>query len=366
MDYHRANPHVSTEDYVRSKRIALGQEVAKRERVYLDKRYWILLRDVEIGRSTNGFIQNLLNHLRKRVTSGVSICPISESVFFELLKQEDYDTRKATASLIDELSAGITLIPFHERVSQELCHYFYSMGGVGVLYPIEQLVWSKLSYVLGVFHPSNTPFSAEDERMLQKAFFDDMWECSLSEMIGMLNNVQPPEANFEQLAELLNKANREHSEQIRSFRQVYLVEFRGTLSLFMPTARRVIENIAARASGQPFEYSEEEKEFYEKELLNYFAEAVRKNEVALALPTLHIGALCHAAIRWDKKRKLMGNDIYDLHHAEAALAYCSVFLTEKPLKKMLEQNHLGIHRDFQCRIISSEEEALAWASGHDG
>jgi len=215
--------------------LSLGQEVANRERVYLDKRYWILLRDVEIGRSSNMDVKELLNSLRDRVKLGVCICPISESVFAELLKQDDPYTRKATARLIDELSAGVTLVPYPDRVSQELCNYLYTTGGKSDLYPLEKLVWTKLSYVLGVVHPSKTPFSTEDELMLQKAFFDHMWDIPLTEMIDILGDTKPPKMDFERLADQLNQANRNHAGQVKSFRQAYLVEFRGALSLFMAT-----------------------------------------------------------------------------------------------------------------------------------
>lgn len=360
FDYHKANPHVSLREHVRGKLLSLGRQIAKIERIYLDKRYWIIIRDVEIGRSNSPHSKKILYELRKRVHSGACICPISESVFIELLKQEDPVTRNATAKLIDELSKGVTLVPHPDRVSQELASYLYRKGGHTDLYSIEELVWTKLSNVLGEHHPSNTLFSTEEELVIQKAFFDLLWDIPLSEMVEVLGSTMPPADDFEQLASLLNATNRVHSGEINSFRQAYFCEFEGALSVAMPVARRIIEGIISKASGQTFEYPNEDKASYENELLEYFSQEVRKREVAMALPTLHVGALCHAAIRWDKKRNLSANDFYDFHHAEAALSYCHVFLTEKPLKAMLEQNHLNINKDFSCKIISSVKEASEW------
>ncbi|EJC3510817.1 hypothetical protein MYX42_004021, partial [Escherichia coli] len=74
--------------------------------------------------------------------------------------------------------------------------------------------------------------------------------------------------------------------------------------------------------------------------------------------TLHIGASCHAAVRWDQKRQLNGNDLLDFHHAEAALGYCDLFLTEKPLKVLVSQEHLGLRELFSCSVESSASEGL--------
>ena len=122
-----------------------------------------------------------------------------------------------------------------------------------------------------------------------------------------------------------------------------------------------MEELANHAQGHQIAPSQAERADSTRQLYNFFCAAIEKKEVALALRTLHIGALCHAAVRWDKKRKLTANDLYDFHHAEAAVAYCDVFLTENPLRTLLKQRHLQIDQDFSCRIISSRAEAAKWA-----
>ena len=42
---HNAAPEVSTEKYVRLRQMELAENVMTKQRVYLDTRYWILLRD---------------------------------------------------------------------------------------------------------------------------------------------------------------------------------------------------------------------------------------------------------------------------------------------------------------------------------
>lgn len=47
---HSASPEITVQEYVDELMIALGEEISARKRLYLDTRYWILLRDAAMGR----------------------------------------------------------------------------------------------------------------------------------------------------------------------------------------------------------------------------------------------------------------------------------------------------------------------------
>ena len=354
IDYHRFHPEVLLASHVRQKRIVLGEAVASIRRIYLDQRFWLLLRDVSLGRSQDKVVSDLLALIKASVTEGRAICPISESVFIELLKQSDESTRFATAQLIDELSLGVTLIPFHERVSQELCNSFYEQASVPNLIPIRQLVWTKLAYVLGEVHPSNTLFSSEEELIIQKAFCDHMWSIPLIDIVGHIGKLPPLGTDWDTVAANLNAKNREHSSTLKSYAQTFRVEFEGGLSLF----RKEIAALSIELDQRGY------KNFGTK--MEHLSPNKRFEAFALSIPTLHINASCHAAVRWDQKRNLNGNDIFDFHHAQAALGYCDVFLTEKPLSGLLSQGHLCLTKNYQCQTFWSPAVALNWLREHDG
>lgn len=337
---------------MRQKRVKLGAEVASRRRIYLDQRFWLLLRDASLGNCRESGIAELLSFLRASVKEGLLICPISESVFVELLKQGDDSTRMATAELIDELSRGVTLIPFDERVRQELCNSFYQHAGATELIPIEELVWTKLSYVLGEIHPSNTPFQREDELALQKAFADHMWDISLREMVACIGVPPSASMDWDSIATRLNDNNKAHRSTLRSYPQTLKIELEGGLSLFRDELIQLSIEIEQRG------YSVGSR-------LAHLSEKKRFEAFVFSIPTLHISASCHAAVRWDQKRNLCGNDLFDFHHAQAALAYCNVFLTEKPLSDMLNQRHLDLIR-YGCRTFWSPSIALIWLQENFG
>jgi hypothetical protein len=346
IEFHRNNPDVSLQSYMRLKRIQLGVTVASVQRIYLDMRFWILFRDVSLGRSADNATSELLAFLKLSVSQGRSVCPISESVFSELLKQSDDSTRLATAQLIDELSQGITLIPFHDRICQELCNSFYYQAGAIDLIPIQELVWTKLIYVLGEVHPSNTSFPKQEELVIQKAFADHIWNVPLSEMMTSLSD-PPTGLDWDSMAAKLNTGNRAHYSTIRNYAQVFRIEFEGGLSLFrneMDALSKEIDQRGYKELGAELKNMSNNKKF---------------EAFALSVPTLYISSACHAAVRWNKQRNLVGNDLFDFHHAQAALAYCDVFLTEKPLSDMLGQHHLGLAK-FKCKTFWSPSVALTW------
>lgn len=108
---HLGSPEVSLEEHRRYRVHALGRDLASRKAIYLDLRFWIGLRDAARYNKL-GLERDLLLGLRRRVASGALFCPITDSTFLELFKQTDQQSRVATAELIDELSLGVTLMPY--------------------------------------------------------------------------------------------------------------------------------------------------------------------------------------------------------------------------------------------------------------
>lgn len=358
FEKHTFAPDVSMREYVRNKKIELGKKVSQHKLIYLDMNYWIILRDALLGRRADHKSVSLLNNLRLYAEKHKIICPISESVFIELLKQQDPQTRRKTAELIDELSLGVALAPEVERIGTEFAHFFYSHDERCSIYPLKWLIWVKLSYVFGVEYPMNTILGPAEELIIQKSFVDQMWDCSLTKILDILADAQPPAFYSEALASRLNEGKEEYAREIRSFEHAYAKEIEGVLGLYMPVACKILEDMYERCNGVTPRISDTERKKHERQLLSIFMQAFRKIKIAKLLPTLHIHALCHASMRWNIGQKFNKNDFYDFHHAAAAVPYCDVFLTESPLRTLLEQKHLQINEDFGCRIISSIPEAV--------
>lgn len=78
-----------------------------------------------------------------------------------------------------------------------------------------------------------------------------------------------------------------------------------------------------------------------------------------AFGSLYIGAMLHAAIRSETKRKIKPNDVYDFRHAAAALPHCCAFFTDGPLAKLITSGHMKLDRLYDCTVVATPAEAIA-------
>ena len=362
IEMHMATPEVSLDRHTRGRLLELGAILALKRAIYLDLCFWIQLRDaVRHGKSEKAL--RLLAALRALVKSGVAFCPISDSTFLELFKQTDRASRVATAELIDELSLGVTIVPFNLRVGTEIAHYVHSAEPAARVYPLRELVWSKLSYVMGFVHPEVKAFDSHTNLAIQKAFFDHMWDnISLVQMCSDLGDefVRADPLRFQQTTAILNEQNRIHATDLKSFRKTYKDELIGVLDLFAGTLAKIIATKLPREAGSlPVEGSAE-RDAVERQCLSFLVGAVDTKYGRKTMRSLHIKSLLHAAVRWNKKQALKANDLFDFDHAAAAIGYCDGFFTENPLRAMLSRPDLGLNEDFSCFVSSDVEECLRY------
>lgn len=359
FDRHRAEPDVSVETHVCRLRLALGGSIAERTAVYLDTRYWIFLRDAALQCPQLPVHLELLSVLRAAVASGRAFCPLSPATFLELLKQTIPESRRVTAEIVDELSLGVALCDEYERMTKEICWFLSKGSDANKLPPVKSTVWVRLPFVLGAAYPSGTPFRSEDELVIQKAFTDHLWNRSLLDIVMTLIGSSPPDG-FDEIAQRLNTSNVTHADEVGTFDQTYLAEIGGTLELFAEMSTNLIEARMKEERDNALHLSRTTRSKREKGAHLVLVGVARAGKGAVAFPTLHAQAKCHAAIRRDKRRKLDGNDLVDFHHVVGAVVYCDAFLTERPLHIFTTSNPVALDRDFDCRVISDGLEALTY------
>jgi hypothetical protein len=360
LQWHLAAPDVTLEAHVRRCHVALAEELRPRRIIYLDTKYWIILRDVVASVRTADQEIALLETLRALVTAGKVFCPLSESTFAEMLKQGDERTRIATARIIDELSVGVALIPFEERTAMELRAFIYGQcRNLGAPEP-QRLPWTKLSYVLGVMSPKQTAFDTNTELAIQKAFFDHMWSLSLSQMVDTLGGKMMLPDRHLRLAEQLNAGNAKHADKLRSFQQTYAIEAQGAAEVYASMAVEITRDLQKFVTGNSPSATGDAAEAEAVHIwTNMLSTALGHEEHKSVLPSLHINTCLHASVRWNKAQQLRANDFEDFRHACSALAYCDLFLTERRLMAMVTANHLALDRQYDCKVAATIPDALA-------
>ncbi|MEJ0047152.1 MAG: hypothetical protein WDN04_14320 [Rhodospirillales bacterium] len=351
---------MSIERHSRARQIELGNSLHGRRKIYLDARFWIIMRDVALGVHAEPTARKLLYYLRCGVTEGRLFCPISASMFVELMKQPNTAGRRiGTAQLIDELSLGVAMIPSQIIMRTEIYSFLLRAKGGVDLHPMQELIWTKIAYVFGDMYPSLVRVSPTMELAVQKSFFDYLWNHSLSDIVKTMGDNFPRSEEFAELSRETNAKNAQHKNELRSFTQTYDIELRGVIENAGKTAADIIQELAEKETGHALSPTAEQRANSINIWCNLLYAAFKKPETKDTLRSLHIGASIHAAMRWDKGRKFVPNDYYDFEHAAAALGYCDVFLTEGSLRHLVTRPQVNLEALNNCRVFSNVEAAAA-------
>ncbi len=354
---------MTLERYVRAKQVELARGLHRRAKIYLDVNFWIVLRETAVGKRTGAAERKLLHLLRRGVARGRLVCPISDSFFMELLKQPFREDRRiGTARLVDELSLGVTITNSRLRTGTEICSFLWGAQPGVILHPMQDLVWTKLIYVLGESHPFSSALSPERLLDLQKAFVDRAWSSTLTEMVLSIGDQRGPDP-FARLCVETNLMRDQHADEITDFNHAYEIEIRGAISASGELAAEAVCGWAERNGVPPPARGTAEWVQVKGMAMNLLVAAFANDEAKKLMRTLHIEACLHASLRCDKPRRFKANDVYDYHHATAAIGYCDFFFTEAPLCSLANREQLGLGSLNGCRIIAEIDEAVDLVRG---
>jgi hypothetical protein len=361
FSHHKQHPQVSYAAHIRAQHIALGEFIAETKKIYLDTKFWLILRDVELGRINDPDARKLLDLLRSLAASGRAVCPISREIFREVFGQSDSTTLTITLKLIDQFSKQICLLDDHTRIEVEIFHFMRSVTqSVETLHPLNHMVWTKAPYALGhvLPVPTNEKFKSNGfDLVVQKAFFDQLWQTSLTEMMeisGGKFRLPPPS----DIAPDLNDGKFSHTHEFKSFRDLYLTEVQGTLDACRPAFCNVAQQMYQNDTGNSMTDEDRGDDKPGGAIAGLVYQCICHNKAAGYFPTIRLMAGFHAVVRWDKQRKYKTNDCADFRHAAAAIPYFDYFLTERSLNELLSNGNLKLRDQHKCITVSNAKDAL--------
>ena len=357
---HRRESGKSMETYIKECRLNLGRAIAQRYKVYLDTKYWILLRDYKLGRKVKATIVELSSILEEGIASKKLICPISADIFLEIAKQSDATTLKCSIELIDGLSEGISVLAHEERARMELLYFMRkNSSGQDSCHSQNNFVWTKIAYVFGTLAPCCTPLTTDEEIVIQKSFFDQMWSISLIDMIETIGiNAVREIPSMPDISAKLNTGKFKNLSENSSFKRIFLSEVAGILDTYTEDFREVFVYLYKKMTGKDPAEGEVSSSDGPRKFANLIYHGFRLNHFSTEFPSIRIPATIHAAIRWDRNRKYKPTDIYDFRHAKTALPYFEIFLTENSLCHLLTRQDLSLDLLYNCTVVSDPEIAV--------
>lgn len=355
------SPAGDIHSYLRSKQIVLGRSLALRTKVYLDLNFWIDIQRAALGLNHDPRALKLLHHLRRGVRRGRLICPVGDTVFMELLKQPFSDDRRiGTARVVDELSLGVSLITQSLRIGTEISWLYHQLFGASpALEPLQALVWTKVANILGPSHPFSPHLDPATMLRAQIAVADELWETSMTDLILQVADTTGPSDDYGPLTEETNRNRDEYAGEITNFKVAYDIELRGAIEGVGDLAADTLFDAWANLAGASLPPATPADQALRLNAgRNALVCAFKDRLAAEVVRTLHIEASLHAALRVDKRRRVAPNDWHDFRHAAAALAYCDIFLTEKPLHELVRRPQLGLLKLNGCRVASTLDDAV--------
>ena len=341
--------------YLKKEKTKVSQEVNKKIKIYLDTKYWVDICDVTRGVKKNDDINKIYTFLKNKVKNNEVICPISEVLFKEVLRQSDKDSLTHTLKIIDELSQGIIICSEKERFSLELYNFFYHILEIETDEVLRENFWCKgVINIYGLQIPDIPNFTDEIKYTLQRNLYDEVQRYSFLDYfnkVGMdkLKVYRNSKTDIDWFNENKQKYN---IEKFKTPHQLHMFEIDSSIRGFY---KDHIEKIFKEVLTKQIKYKEEEsmkREFHLRLIYTYFD----KQWKGLYLPSLDIGAMLHSKIVWNKTQKFKPGDINDFGHATTALPYYDYFFTEKSLHNMIKE--CKYDEKYSCTVASKNNEIL--------
>lgn len=333
-------------------------------KIYFDTNFWIFLRDVELGRPRSNNDVLLYNNVLSLVENKKIICPICDTLLFELLKQNVAETRVSMARLIDKLCGGTIIKPFFDRYYLEFYH-FLKIASKGIeppALPAKPYIWTKIPYIIGLFSFNSKKIDSKSHNLVNKSLYDFFSKMHLEEFLDMLDLSNTPDSKW-QWNDITSENNLGKRNVITSsFNELHSNKIAGILEIIGGKLSEVIilvmKQLFPDKIPQHIDQKDKESLISTAQKIVYNCFKYKRSKMALCLPTYHIIASLHAAVNKDKNRKYKPNDYFDFKHASAAIPYCDIFATDTQLATLLKSGNLSFEDKYNTKVVSTSGDLL--------
>lgn len=334
----------------------LAHQLADREPVFLDTRFWIWAREAAFDDVVDEKLISFLGALRLAVQSGRAFFPVTADLIEEFSKQTP-ECFAQTMHLVDHLSLGVALVPVSERNAIEIEALLAQAHPAHP--PVPRPVWTKAVFAFG--YEDLRPKGVEIGDKVLIELTERAWRAKPSEVAATYpTGVFDAKGESERLAVCLKEQERLHEHEIDTYATAVRYEVAGATSMITGIAAREFRRLA-RAYGmlQLAEDVEASRKFG-REMGRIMSLALQQDENRRKFPSLYIQAALHAAVRSRKGQVIKPNDLFDFRHAAAALPYCKAFFTERPLRSLITSGHMRLDTLYGCKVMHTVEDAIAW------
>ncbi|MFO3798053.1 MAG: hypothetical protein ACK8QZ_12380, partial [Anaerolineales bacterium] len=255
------------------------------------------------------------------------------------------------------------LINSHDRSALEFSYAIDPSAHSSDL-PLKDVVWTKLSYVVGqsVPEPASGLMNADQTLIMQKMVFDRLWDMPFTEMVKVVGQAPIRQEFYVDLSSRMNIDNQRWDHESTTFADAFKYEALGAPWVIPEDA--ILDTMLGIAENGPVPVPPMTQALKDQTVLTarqFTGSALfRKTPIAVKfLPTLLTYAMLHASVRWDHGMKMTQNHLFDFDHAAAAMGYCDYFFTDGPLHARLVRKEVGLDKVYPCKVASTVDTAMA-------
>lgn len=312
-------------------------------KVYLDTKYWLILRDVQLKQSICPKKIKIHRTILNLAESKKVIFSISQYVLNELVKQRDRRTLEESFNLILQLSNNISIRTYKERIFEEVISFIKDVADKKLNFNSEvnnQHVWTSIPYSFGKFVIETENNGYFDEEAQQVIFESE----SIDQMfLNIILEESEDSSNFPDPTDMLNAKK---SDKYKNTLKNQSCEFHSELE------RGLVVNAFIEAFDSSYNNKDVETALIALNILKY------KNKLGNVLPTLNTYSTLLTTWIIEQNSKIKVNHYFDIHHATAALPYFDIFLTENSLKDAIKRVTPKYLEFNKCKVGSTLEEAI--------
>ncbi|RZK37781.1 MAG: hypothetical protein EOO90_24320 [Pedobacter sp.] len=330
IDHHKHHPEQSLKEYKKESDKQIEIEVTPMKKIYLDTYIWINMLKALQNHDKSSIYYDIFQILKIKVRAGILICPFSETLFTEVLKQSDLASRRATAQVADVLSANFCIKPFYYIVQCEVFNLnLFLKGQDGA---IESYKWSKAIGLIGDLKLSSNETTPES-LLLQKCIYDGTLLTSIQEII----------ADHDQF---------KHSNDISNWHTDFfnMVKKKQESSSVNNLDKILINELTSSFKSVA--------EFLNLGNLSISSDFIKCNMSAIKnyCSLLFTFSSIHAYLQRDKSRIIKINDFYDIIHSSLAIGTCDYLFTERSFAALIKT--LKLDNLYNIGVHSNPNEIL--------
>ncbi len=311
--------------YKKQKLEHLDQDLSTKIKIYLDLKYIIKIRD-SILKKNSSINKRIFFRLKELVNDGKVICPFSENVLDEILKQSNLKTRNRTAQILDILSKNISLKSLQYILINEFKNILMFCNGQ----ELEKVnYWDYPISVIGDidFKISNNIIEKDLVKIL---FYEGLITTTIQELVLFYKNIK-----CTIISSIAEKCFRSISYDANGL-----------------SMDKIINNQLHDyfiSMGKEFEIS--------PEILLKKIENCNTKDIERIAPCTYVFCSLHSEMIKDSSKKYKKNDYYDIIHCCLAIPTCDYFFTEDGFMHRVK-NVLKMDKKFNVKIESKPENII--------